>query len=124
MQPLHIPHEYYIIVLVIIFAVIGLAMLGTMLFLSWCVRPLRKRPRAEETYECGYPAKGDARAIGFDFIYYAVLFLVFDIAAIYLFLYAIVPDMPVGVTISFLLGIATLGLMILYGTKKRRYYAT
>jgi NADH:ubiquinone oxidoreductase subunit 3 (subunit A) len=124
MQPLHIPPEQYLAVLVIIFVLVGLASLIGMLIFSWMIRPLKRRPRAEQTYECGYEAKGDPRAIGFNFMHYAVLFLVFDIAAIYLFLYAFVPNMPVGVTISFLLGIATLGLMILYGTKKRRYYAT
>jgi NADH-quinone oxidoreductase subunit A len=124
MQPLHLSPEYYIPVLVIIFSITALASLGVMLFLSWAIRPLKQRPRGQETYECGYEAKGDPRAIGFNYIHYAVLFLVFDIAVVYLFLYAFLPNAPIGVTVSFLLGIATLGLMILYGTKKRRYYAT
>jgi NADH:ubiquinone oxidoreductase subunit 3 (subunit A) len=105
-----------------IFFLVGLGMLCFVLFLSWAVRPLKERPKSQETYECGFPAKGDARAIGFNYMNYAILFLIFDLAALYLFLYASLPEAPTAVTVSFILGVATLGLMILYGTKKRRYY--
>lgn len=114
--------QYEISLAVLVFGIIGLVMLSVVLFLSWAVRPLRVRPKSQSTYECGYEAFGDARAIGFNYMQYASLFLIFDVAVIYLFLYAVLPAMPGMVTISFLLGIATLGLMILYGTKKRRYY--
>jgi NADH:ubiquinone oxidoreductase subunit 3 (subunit A) len=106
----------------VVFIIVGMLMLCVVLFLSWAVRPLRERPRSQETYECGFKAQGDARAIGFNYLQYAVLFLIFDIAALYLFLFAVLPQMPAIVTISFLIGIATLGLMILYGTKSRRYH--
>jgi NADH:ubiquinone oxidoreductase subunit 3 (subunit A) len=116
--------QYSVMLAMLIFILVVLALLLFMLFLSWCVRPLRERPKGQETYECGFPAKGDARTIGFNYIHYATLFLIFDVAALYLFLYASIPQVPVPVTISFMLGILTLGLIILYGTKKRRYYVT
>jgi NADH:ubiquinone oxidoreductase subunit 3 (subunit A) len=110
--------------IVSIFIAICLASLGFMLFLSWAIRPLRERPRAQQTYECGMPAQGDAREVGFNYLQYAGLFLVFDVAALYLFLYAISRGLPLMVHVSFMLGILTLGLMIVYGTRSRRYYAT
>lgn len=114
--------QYPVSLAVLIFTIIGVLMLGFVCVLSWAVRPLRQRPKAQETYECGFPAQGDPRAVGFNYMQYAALFLIFDLAALYLFLYAWLPRMPGMVTISFLLGVATLGLMILYGTRKRRYY--
>jgi NADH:ubiquinone oxidoreductase subunit 3 (subunit A) len=113
---------YNIGLVLAIFTIVGLGMLGFVLFLSWAVRPLKERSKAQEAYECGFPAKGEARAIGFNYLSYAILFLIFDLAALYLFLYASLSDAPNMVTFSFILGVATLGLMILYGTKKRRYH--
>lgn len=114
---------YSIAQAVLVFTIIGLLMLGVVLFLSWAVRPLRERRRAQETYECGFPAQGNPRAIGFTYLHYAALFLVFDLAALFLFLYA-VAEQPANVTIAFFFGIGILGLMILYGTRPRRYHAT
>lgn len=114
--------EYSIAFVVLIFTAVLAILLGVMLFLSWCIRPIKVRPKAQEVYECGFPAKGEARSIGFNYLNYAVLFLIFDLAALYLFLYASIPEVPGVVTVSFMIGIATLGLMIIYGTKKRRYY--
>jgi NADH:ubiquinone oxidoreductase subunit 3 (subunit A) len=113
---------YSLVVVLAVFMAVLMAMLGLMLFLSWCVRPLKPRPRGQATYECGFPAKGDSRAVGFNYLQYASLFLIFDVAAIYLFLFASTPNLPLAVNISFITGILTLGLMILYGSKRRRYY--
>jgi NADH:ubiquinone oxidoreductase subunit 3 (subunit A) len=115
--------EYALSGVVAVYTIVGLLMLGVVILLSWCVRPLRQRQRAQETYECGFPAQGDARSIGFNYMQYAALFLVFDIAALFLFLYA-VSSRPADVTIGFFLGLGLLGLMILYGTRPRRYHAT
>jgi NADH:ubiquinone oxidoreductase subunit 3 (subunit A) len=115
--------SYSITTAVVVFSIVCLALLGFMLFISWAVRPMRNRPLSQQTYECGFTSTGDARNIGFNYFHFAVLFLVFDVAALFLFLYAS-STFPASVTISFLLGILTLGLMILYGTKKRRYYGT
>jgi NADH:ubiquinone oxidoreductase subunit 3 (subunit A) len=101
----------------------GLAGLLGLLAFSWLLRPTRERPRSQGQVECGFPAQGDARAIGFNYIGYATLFLVFDLAALYLFLYAIIPSPSAATTLGLFLAIATLGLAILYGTKRRRFYA-
>jgi NADH-quinone oxidoreductase subunit A len=114
--------EYPLSLVLPVFALVGTVMVSAVLIFSWLVRPLKQRPKAQETYECGYPAVGDARSIGFNYLSYAALFLVFDVAALFLFLYASIKDVPGMVTISFLLGVLTLGLMILYGTRKRRYH--
>ncbi|MDD9953350.1 MAG: NADH-quinone oxidoreductase subunit A [Candidatus Woesearchaeota archaeon] len=95
--------------------------LGNML-LSWLLRPL-KTTSSNETYECGMIAQGTHREIGFNFINYATLFLVFDIATIYLFLFAVAGITFIG-GINFVLGLATLCLIILYGTKRRSYLVT
>lgn len=89
---------------------------------SWCVRPLRRRIEATETYECGMKAEGNARGIGFNYIQYAALFLLFDLAALFLFLYAVLDRPSVAVNASFLAGLLTLGLALLYATKGRRYH--
>lgn len=106
----------------IVFAAVALLMAGIILFLSWCVRPLRPRAGASESYECGMKPEGDARGIGFNFIGYAALFLLFDLAALYLFLYAALerPTWQAGTVL--LVGTLTLGLLILYATKPRRFH--
>jgi NADH:ubiquinone oxidoreductase subunit 3 (subunit A) len=105
-----------------VFLGVGTTFMAGMLIFSWLVRPIKERPASQQSYECGYPAKGDARAIGFNYLHYAALFLVFDLAALFLFLFASIEQVPPLVTISFFLGLGTLGLMILYGTRKRRYH--
>ena len=107
-----------------VFFAVGVVMLSAILVFSWLVRPIKRRPKAEETYECGFPAEGDARSLGFNYIGYAALFLIFDVAALFLFLYAATPGLPGMATISLILGILTLGLIIIYGVRKRRYYVT
>jgi len=114
---------YDIGTVITIFTIVCLFIASVILFLSWAVRPLERRKKAEETYECGFKAEGDAKAIGFNYIQYATIFLVFDLAAIYLFLYAALPNPTLMVTTSFFMGIFTLLCIILYGAKRRRYYA-
>ncbi len=75
-------------VALVTFLIVGSLMVSVVLILSWCVRPLRRRPESETTYECGFPAEGDKRAIGFGYFTYAALFLLFDLAVLYLYLYA------------------------------------
>ena len=74
------------------FLVVGALAVAGILILSWCVRPHRRRPSGETTYECGFPAAGDRRAIGFSYFTYAALFLLFDLAVLYLYLYASAPE--------------------------------
>ena len=100
---------------------IGLMLL--LAFISWLVRPIKHRPHAGEPIECGMPAEGNHRGVGFNFIQYAVLFLIFDLGSLYIFLYAIIPE-PSGVmTLTMLLSIIILLLAIIHATGERRFYA-
>jgi len=92
----------------VIFLIVGAVMASVVLFLSWCVRPLRRRPESETTYECGFPAQGDRRAIGFGYFTYAALFLLFDLAVLYLYLYATNPNVWRSTLWWFLGGLAIL----------------
>jgi len=102
------------------FTLVCVLLLAGMLIFSWLVRP--SRDGESDTYECGMEAEGNNRTIGFNYIGYAVLFLVFDLGALYLILYALARNIPVSTTIGFIIGIATLLLLILFGTQRRKYY--
>lgn len=106
---------------VVAFTLTGTAMLLLVMLVSWLVRPLRRRPEAEQTYECGMVAKGEHRHIGFGFIGYAALFLAFDVAAVYLFLLVAAPREP-GILMPLLIAAITLALMVVYGTRRRKYH--
>ena len=61
------------------------------LILSRLVQPRARRSAKETTYECGMRSFGDAR-VKFDVKYYvfALLFLIFDIEAVFLFPWSVV----------------------------------
>lgn len=106
---------------IVVFTIVGCGMMASMLALSWILQPLGHRKESAQAIECGFPAKGDARAMGFNYIQYAMLFLVFDLATIYLFLFT-VADLPLSASIGFAAGLATLCIIIIHGTDRRRYY--
>lgn len=85
------PLESY--VPVAIFAVLALLFpLGTF-FATRLFRPDHPTPLKDLTYECGEVPEGEAQ-IQFHFQYYmfALIFIVFDVAAIFLFLWAFAWD--------------------------------
>lgn len=106
---------------ILIFTAAALAMCAVMLIASWLLRPQRTRLRSQEAYECGFPPQGGQRGLGFNYIQYAALFLVFDLAAIYLFLYA--ATSPEGTAAGLFGGVGILCLIIVYGAERRRYLA-
>ena len=106
---------------VLVFTLVCTLLLAIMLTVSWLVRV---GSRESSTYECGIPAEGDHRDIGFNYMQYAALFLVFDLAALYLFLYTASYPFTRMVNITFFTGITMLLLLIFHGTRKRRYYVT
>lgn len=99
------------------FTVIGVVMASVVVFLSWAVRPLTRRPASESTYECGFPAQGDRRALGFGYFTYAAVFLLFDLAILYLYLYATAPGIWNETIWWFMGGLATLLVAILAAAK-------
>ena len=75
-----------------------------------------------EPYESGMPAEGSGRAVGFEYLIYAILFLLFDVIALLFFLAAVALKydrseflMPFVLLAAFAL------LIIAYGAKKREY---
>lgn len=99
------------------FMAVATLFLALMCVFSWLIRPIRRRPAAEETYECGIPAEGEHRGFGFQYLNYAILFLVFDLAGLYLFLYA-AGNLPLAAAGSLAFAIATLCLIIVYGARR------
>ena len=72
-----------------IFAILALVFPALTFFLTRLFRPDHPTPLKDLTYECGEMPEGEAQ-IQFHFQYYmfALIFLVFDVAAIFLLLWA------------------------------------
>jgi NADH-quinone oxidoreductase subunit A len=74
---------------VVIFVIIAILFPTGTFFASRLFRPTNPTPLKDLVYECGELPEGEAQ-IAFHFQYYmfALIFLVFDVAAIFLFLWA------------------------------------
>jgi NADH:ubiquinone oxidoreductase subunit 3 (subunit A) len=74
---------------VLIFAVISVLFVFVGMFLSSLLRPSKKEPLKETTYECGEVPIGDTR-IQFHFQYYmfALIFVIADVLTVFLALWA------------------------------------
>ena len=97
--------------LILILGVVALVIPSSMLLLSWLaqllgVRPSKPTLTKTDIYECGMETIG-GRWVQFNFRYYlyALLFLVFDITAVFIYPWA------VGMTI---LGWSALGAMMIF----------
>ncbi len=73
-----------------VFAVIAFLFPIVTLAFTWLIRPKRSNPLKNSTYECGIETVGDAW-VQFRAQYYlfALIFVVFDIEAIFLFPFAV-----------------------------------
>jgi NADH-quinone oxidoreductase subunit A len=96
------------IVVVVIFPFIALG-------LAWLLRPKKPNPNKTDTYECGLQTIGDTwvqfRA---QYFIYALVFVVFDIEAVFLFPWAVAYDqltLWALVEAVLFLGILTVGLL-------------
>lgn len=76
--------------ILVAFVMFSFAFAAAALIMSWLVQPKAPNKLKENTYECGMKPFGDSR-IQFDLKYYlyALLFLVFDIEAVFLFPWAV-----------------------------------
>ena len=72
------------------FILFSIAFASAALIASWLVQPKAPNKVKNETYECGMKLFGDSR-IQFDIKYYmyALLFIIFDIEAVFLFPWAV-----------------------------------
>jgi len=108
--------------LVVVFAVFALLFpVGTFLA-SRFLRPHAPGPLKDLTYECGEVPEGDAM-IQFHFQYYvfAIIFVVFDVAAIFLLLWALAFPITIASPVSFaalVLFVAVMFIATNYALKK------
>jgi NADH-quinone oxidoreductase subunit A len=73
-----------------VFAVVGLAFVGVTLFISRLLRPSAPNPDKLETYECGPLPEGDAwQQFNVRYYLFALLFVVFDVEAAFLYPWAV-----------------------------------
>ena len=81
-------HVGFLLLLALIFPLGGIAF-------SWLLGLLRIRPQApdpikEDTYECGVETEGTAWVqFNFRYYYYALLFVIFDVEAVFLYPWAV-----------------------------------
>ena len=77
-------HVGFLLLLALVFPIGGIAF-------SWLLGLLRVRPQApdpikEDTYECGVETEGTAWVqFNFRYYYYALLFVIFDVEAVFLY---------------------------------------
>jgi NADH-quinone oxidoreductase subunit A len=73
-----------------VFAVVGIGMVAVSLILNRLLSPSAPSPEKLETYECGPAPFGNAwRQFNMHYYLYALLFLVFDVEAVFLFPWAL-----------------------------------
>jgi NADH-quinone oxidoreductase subunit A len=103
-----------------LFIVAGAALVVAILLFSKVINPSHPSPEKLSTYECGIPPVGNPWApFAVRYYVFALLFLVFDVEAVFLFPWALV-FRPLGASgfIEMLLFIAVLGLGLLYAWRK------
>ncbi len=105
---------------VVIFAIVALLFPTVAFLLSRYIRTDKHDPRGETTYECGEVPIGDAQ-IQFHFQYYmyAIIFVAFDLVAVFILMWALAFDQIsdlAKVFVLMFLGILLVG--VAYALKK------
>lgn len=109
---------------ILIFSIVCLGLPIFTILLSLFLRPRKPFKERQEAipYETGSLPRGSARAVGFGFYQYAVLFLLFDLAAVFLILAALVaPVLKPESFVAIFVFIIFLSLTILYAMKSKNY---
>jgi NADH:ubiquinone oxidoreductase subunit 3 (subunit A) len=106
----------FIGILIIVAALLPIVGLG----IAWALRPKKPNPIKQSTYECGIETIGDAwvrfRA---QYYIYALIFVVFDIEAIFLLPWAVAYDqLPLFALVEAVIFILILVLALLYAWRK------
>ena len=74
---------------VVVFALVGVALLVIALVVSWALRPRHPSPEKSLPYECGIVPVGDAwNQFNIRYYIFALLFVLFDVEAAYLYPWA------------------------------------
>ena len=105
---------------VAIFLVIAIALCGGALLLAWLLRPAKPNPIKSSTYECGVETYGNAWVqFKVQYYIYALVFVVFDIEAIFLFPWAVVyHQLPLFAVLEMVLFILILTGALIYAWRK------
>jgi NADH-quinone oxidoreductase subunit A len=104
-----------------IFALVGVALVFVTLQLARLVRPNVPHPEKYTTYESGIDPIGSGwQHTNVRYYIFALLFVVFDVEAVFLFPWAIVFErLGTQAFVEMLIFIAILALALLYAIKKR-----
>ena len=103
-----------------VFIILSTAFASAALVMSWLVQPKAPNKIKQTTYECGMTPFGDSR-IQFDIKYYmyALLFIVFDVEAVFLFPWAVSYNkLGIFALIEALIFIIILVIGLIYAWKK------
>jgi NADH-quinone oxidoreductase subunit A len=103
-------------VLILVAALLPIAGLG----IAWLIRPKKPNPVKQSTYECGIETIGDTwvqfRA---QYYIYALVFVVFDIEAVFLLPWAVAYDqLPLYALVEAIIFIVILVLALVYAWRK------
>jgi NADH-quinone oxidoreductase subunit A len=117
-----VPRDYFSQYITIgIFVLVGLALVGVTLQLSRLVRPNVPTPEKYTTYESGIDPIGRGWAqTNVRYYIFALLFVIFDVEAVFLFPWAIVFErLGTQAFIEMLIFIAILAFALLYAIRKK-----
>jgi NADH-quinone oxidoreductase subunit A len=117
-----VPRDYFSQYITIgIFVLVGLALVGVTLQLARLVRPNVPTPEKFTTYESGIDPIGRGWAqTNVRYYIFALLFVIFDVEAVFLFPWAIVFErLGTQAFIEMLIFIAILAFALLYAIRKK-----
>jgi len=105
---------------VVVFALVGFGFVGVTLFLARLLRPSAPRPEKLDTYECGVPPVGDAwQPFNVRYYLFALLFVVFDVEAAFLFPWALAfRQVGAYAVAEMLIFVALLGVGLAYAWRR------
>jgi NADH:ubiquinone oxidoreductase subunit 3 (subunit A) len=110
---------------VAVFVLIAIAFPFLTYLITRIVRKDRPTPLKLTTYECGEVPEGEAQ-IQFNFQYYlfAIMFIVFDVAAVFILLFALIytEGLPALAQVLMLIFILIMTSATLYSLKKEEVY--
>jgi NADH-quinone oxidoreductase subunit A len=112
----HLPNWFPIVVVLTVAVVMVLALS----FLSWLLGPKRMTAVKAASFECGSESSGPARdRFGVKFYVVALLFIVFDVEAVFLYPWAVLfKELAWGGMVMMGLFVLTLALGLVYVWKK------
>jgi NADH:ubiquinone oxidoreductase subunit 3 (subunit A) len=105
----------------ILFFIVGAVLVGGAILFSSFIPPRSINPQKAEPYECGIPTTG-LSWLQFNIGYYlfAILFLIFEVEAVFLFPWAVVmKELGIVAFVEILIFLVILGLGLMYAWNKK-----